>query len=301
MSNVLGINAANSSYPCVWCKCHKDQFSDLSQNWSIKDQEMGARTLREAQQIAQNKTPKHGYIKEPIIDIIEFDRCIVDMLHLLLRVTDKLTDLLLDKLREMDESNPDFKQSHSTDLSRLNNQKSFFDHVSEITGFSKPYYESNTKLCMKSLNANKKLQILQNIRLDELFPNELWSSNIQKLWHQFCTSYEMIKKNELDSETLKQRNKEWLKLFLECYDPKNVTPYIHVYVFHLPEFVANHGDVNLFNCQGLEKTNHVNTKAYYQGTNKHKCKFSNNNYLMQILKNNNKQEYLLQFKEKRVL
>ena len=45
---VTGIGAANSNYPCIWCKCSKEMKWDMTRQWSITDQQKGARTISEA-------------------------------------------------------------------------------------------------------------------------------------------------------------------------------------------------------------------------------------------------------------
>ena len=122
LASVYGINAANSMYPCLWCKCCKTQFNDFEQDWSFVDPKKGARRLAEAQELFQasngNKEKKFGYINPAIIDFIDFDMCVVDMLHLFMRICDKLIELLLSRIRlidmpELSSSNEPTKRSAS--------------------------------------------------------------------------------------------------------------------------------------------------------------------------------------------
>ena len=41
---LLGFNAANAKYPCIYCKCPSDKFFDTSKHWSVIDETKGART-----------------------------------------------------------------------------------------------------------------------------------------------------------------------------------------------------------------------------------------------------------------
>jgi hypothetical protein len=72
----------------------------------------------------------------------------------------------------------------------------------------------------------------------------------------------------LSSEFIKQKTKEWMKSFISIYDHADFTPYIHAFCSHLHEFVEIHGDINLFNQEGMEKHNHNTTKIYHNSTNK---------------------------------
>lgn len=60
---------------------------------------------------------------------------------------------------------------------------------------------------------------------------------------------------------------------------KNITPYIHIFVFHVPEFIAKHRNLNQFTMQGLEKLNEVK-KDFFRKTNRSKDKFTSQ--LLQI-------------------
>ena len=84
-----------------------------------------------------------------------------------------------------------------------------------------------------------------------------------------------------------RETKKWGQLFLRVYESKHVTPYIHIFITHLSQFVEQHKDVNSFNMQGLEKLNDLTTKQYFQATNKKEKEF-----LKQILNKRNRIEYL---------
>ena len=47
--------------------------------------------------------------------------------------------------------------------------------------------------------------------------------------------------------------KSWRSKFLEVYQAKNVTPYMHPFVTRVPEFLQIHGAVVPCTQQGLEK------------------------------------------------
>ena len=49
---VCGIEAANSNYPCVWCKCPTAERWDISKEWSAFDPTKGARTNAEIETLS---------------------------------------------------------------------------------------------------------------------------------------------------------------------------------------------------------------------------------------------------------
>ena len=85
---LYGQKAANANEGCLWCNINLKNEIDSSDNWPI------SRTLKDK--------PTN---LEPIIDFIEFKNCIVDLLHLFLRISEHLYDLLYFKLTRLDNNN----------------------------------------------------------------------------------------------------------------------------------------------------------------------------------------------------
>ena len=49
-----------------------------------------------------------------------------------------------------------------------------------------------------------------------------------------------------DKKTLSDRLKVWLKELIRCSDGQPITPYIHIFVFHIAEFIDIYKNFNLF-------------------------------------------------------
>ena len=88
-------------------------------------------------------------------------------------------------------------------------------------------------------------------------------------------------------ERLKDDLKTWLGFYLTLKDGK-ITPYVHAFVFHVPEFLEKYHDINVFNLQGLEKLNDLSTIYYQRSTNKQR---KNKSYLLQLLQKRNRIEF----------
>ena len=73
----------------------------------------------------------------------------------------------------------------------------------------------------------------------------------------------------LEIEAFATKAKLWLELFLQVYQTKHMTPYMHALVAHLPEFLTLHGSIIPFMQQGLERLNDHYTHFYFRGTNHH--------------------------------
>ena len=91
---LLGINAANSKQACLWCIFDLKKPVDLDEKWPFSRSHDGANLKFQFNQ--------DGYKHAPIIKFIEFNNVIIDILHLLLRITDQLFICLLENLIRFD-------------------------------------------------------------------------------------------------------------------------------------------------------------------------------------------------------
>ena len=59
---------------------------------------------------------------------------------------------------------------------------------------------------------------------------------------------------------------------LGLYSKENVTPYMHVFAYHVPEFLRLCTSISIpfsfFSCQALEKKNHQQVRLYFAKTKK---------------------------------
>lgn len=62
---VTGIDAASSDYACIWCKCKKDERSDVQRQWSLTDKDQGASTINENKEVAQRPSSRKEYLTSP--------------------------------------------------------------------------------------------------------------------------------------------------------------------------------------------------------------------------------------------
>ena len=92
-------------------------------------------------------------------------------------------------------------------------------------------------------------------------------NEIQKLWDDFYSLFKTLNSNECDADDFQRRSKEWINLFVSLYQTKDVTPYMHSFTFHVPEFIKLYDNITIFNQQGLEKLNDMTTKYFQRGTN----------------------------------
>ncbi|UZO15791.1 uncharacterized protein OCT59_007206 [Rhizophagus irregularis] len=87
----LGLNGLTANYFCPWCCCSKNQIGDLNRNWCIE---------KSIDQLITNYNEINGHINPPFFSIIPIENIIFDELHALLRITDRLWELMLAEIQE---------------------------------------------------------------------------------------------------------------------------------------------------------------------------------------------------------
>ena len=70
-----------------------------------------------------------------------------------------------------------------------------------------------------------------------------------------------INKETCDADDLCRKIKLWVTLYLSVYQTKDVTPYIHSFLNHVPEFIRLHGNLISF------MHNDVSTKEFQRASN----------------------------------
>ena len=261
-----GIEAANSRFACVWCKCPSEDRFDVTKEWSVRDIDKGARTINEIQTLAKlpksRKDKKYGCVRQPVFPYIPVDHIIPDTLHLFLRVTDVLINLLIRDLRRLDA----LKNSKSN----LNIDK-YITFLKEKCKISFHIYhdKESKELKWRDLTGPEKIRLFEKVDLEPLFPEMPNVSTIQSIWKKFYDIYKKIQSSKPVSSTQDLRSllTSWISLFTSIYQTKNVTPYIHVLITHIPEFLDMYGTIVAFSQQGLEKLNDEVTQDYFRSTN----------------------------------
>jgi len=99
-----------------------------------------------------------------------------------------------------------------------------------------------------------KIKVLKEFNLKLLFPPSR-ASKIRELWNKFSDLYDALRNVDTDPEDFETSAKEWLNLFLSpskgdwmageevvagLYLPSDITPYIHVLVYHVGDMMKRH-------------------------------------------------------------
>ncbi len=98
---MLGLKGAISNYACAWCKIHKDERWKMDQHYSYYNEPTLSRSLEEIMAMSKKSTDNFCCQHQPLLNI-ELDHVVPDELHLLLRVTDILTENLIQECLDWD-------------------------------------------------------------------------------------------------------------------------------------------------------------------------------------------------------
>ncbi len=271
-----GIDSAASTYACVWCKCPATDRFDADMAWSAIDTSKGARTVEENFQ--NSKLPKSkkkfNVSHEPLFRNIPLDHVIVDNLHLFLRISDVLIDLVITDLKR-EEAIDKVKKFSSFSVERFRHLQKYEEFVASLGIPSFRFYigQNSKVLKCRTLTGPEKLKLFTRIDIPSLLPNKSLShtQSIQSLW---CLFFELNKRlsrrpHEItahEHSDFGQLARDWVRSFIRVYHSSKVTPYMHVMMFHVEEFIRLHGALLPFTQQGLEKYNDVMTKMYFRSS-----------------------------------
>ncbi|PKC55555.1 hypothetical protein RhiirA1_475402 [Rhizophagus irregularis] len=211
MYNIMGLNTPNSKYFCLYCDCEASDRWNMDLHWTIN----------------KNKKKKN-YIP--------------DELHLLLRISDVLMECFFNDLFKKREFEREIKNQIEQTMKSIKIHFEFFKSRS-----------SGGKWDWTSLMGPDKKKVLQYFPIINFIP-EKRGKNIQKLWHDFYDLYLVLRSPNLTNseiDNFENKVKQWIKLFCRpsqgqinsssqipgLYRKEDITPYMHVFSQHIPEFI----------------------------------------------------------------
>ena len=276
---MLGLKSATSNYACAWCKVHKTERWNVNFDIDHYNSPPLKRTLQEVKDMSKSTHDNYCCSKYPLLNI-ELDHIIVDELHLLLRITDVLTTNLIDEVLtwdqedDFDKTNKEQKGKHLRKLiDAVRSCGITFDVWQQKNADGKV---SGTYDYTSLLGSDKKILLaeLPN-KLDEVLRPSMKDTVID-VWKLFADVYKIIttwipKTNPVELWTIA---KSWINLFLslngkrEGYEKHRVTPYMHIMVAHLPNFLKLYKSVKKFTGQGVEKNNDTARSVVLRKSNK---------------------------------
>ncbi|KAK3082818.1 hypothetical protein FSP39_006271 [Pinctada imbricata] len=280
----MGLNAANAKFSCIYCKIDKNDRWDVSKPENFYASDKNKRTVEEMKRMSQSKS-KFGCVRPPLLDI-DLDHVVIDELHLMMRITDVLLRNLIEDAVNLDQESNLGKKG----CSRTGNKVNSLISCIESCGVTFQIWENKVKdgrgdsiknLEWTSLNGTDCKKLLRSLP-DKLLSSECIhegsKSQVVKLWQDFRSLYSSLNSWSPDKITINlffSKAKAWIQDFvslsssLEGYDSKNVTPYMHILVYHVPHLLQKYGSIKQFTGQGVEKCNDDIKLIYHRKTNKH--------------------------------
>jgi len=258
LSICLGINHATATHFCPWCLCSKSDHSKLELEWNIS---------KEMEIIKSNYQAYAGHKNAPIFTMIPLTHWIPDELHLMLRITDRLWSLMLEETGY--QRNEKIREKIKDEMSRIRVHFEFWQS------------QGSNNWNYTSLMGEDKMKVLKNFDIESVLPKNR-SDLIHELWNDFDILYTALRDSTTDPAFLKNKAKLWLNKFLTpsigdphkknyikgLYTNNDVTPYIHVMVHHIHEFMSIHHNfgIKAFTCSPVEKKKHIQISKYFRKT-----------------------------------
>ncbi len=208
---------------------------------------------------------------------IDYDKFVIDLLHMFLRVSDVLLDLLIDSILRAD----NFEQNSVFEYERHKNTAIFANFLHQKCKRNKTLSGLKLVELRDSLTQNwtggSKRILFKEITQESSNIYALFGNNFEKtlevsqIWDKFWKLDIILHSNEvITAKSIEDRTKEISRLFSRVYALQKITPYIHFLFYHLHESYSKFGNLNYYSAQGLEKLNDQSTYQFFGSTNKSK-------------------------------
>ena len=182
----------------------------------------------------------------------------IDELHLFLRISDVLFENLFAELQRLSHRSKTLKTGDPTDHVERAVSAIRKSGVSFNVWLSKEgTRQSRSGLEMTSLNRNEKLKVMNSLPdcFDDLLPSNT-AVPLKTLWRNFLKIYKQLSSEAPDLNMLETEPRAWIQDFLsftttlEGHQKSSVTPYMHVFAYHVPDQIRRHGNIKRFSGQG---------------------------------------------------
>jgi hypothetical protein len=192
---LLGIKGANSKYPCLWCLKGKHQFGDLKLFSRRRNLKLHRTLLSK-----KNEDQRFGCVNESLLGEIENSNCVIDTLHLLLRVSDFLIDEFIRRISSEDGYTDDkFEKLNSFFLGEeINENKkymrllTFLNFIQNECGVKLQLTKCNLIGNLRGPQKKKIFKKVHEIGLLQFFKNVKQIKEIDELWRNFYSIYTQI-------------------------------------------------------------------------------------------------------------
>lgn len=252
---LLGLKAASASQGCPWCTEHSSKYHILPNNYDEHNKSPMARDILQMKNCA---VFKDGMKNQPLV-LFPVHRIVPDLLHLLLRIVDILERNLLDEAYELDHE-ASVKKQAQTNVTKVTSAIKACGLPFEI--WKSTDNRQSRDFQWTALTGDQKLKLLSQLplKLRGLLHQETEETIVQ-IWTDFYDLFLKLNSDKsLDPDDVFIQAKSWIEVFKSVgdkrkgYAHKNVTPYMHCLMAHIPHFLKTCGSIKRYSGQSLEKT-----------------------------------------------
>jgi hypothetical protein len=308
LSLSLGLSAATSRCPCPYCCARKPKaaiaLTEEEEEVEGEGRKKKKRTKKEkADDVAGDWYDhlKHraiernswddvvggstGQFRSNLLCFIPFWRVIIDVLHLHLRISDRIYHCALDKILKLRFVS---KKSDASKTKLIEEQTDWlnkhvaphFQAVSHVSNLHFVHKQGNW--CTSRLGDGAARLINKNLCFTELLsdPKHLaTAAEMQKNLSGFVKLYDVINTAFAPPHPEEHRGaaKAWLHHAIavnkdgkSLYPASFLTPYVHVFTHHVGELLASHGEIYTFSGQALERANGRHSAAWQRANSRRK-------------------------------
>lgn len=264
------ILVTNCLFFCLWCLCKSTERADLTKFWSMVDPKGHPRTIEACifhASIKSSKKQNFNCVFPPLFDFIPITAVVPDTLHCFLRITDILLCKFLATLRRLDNIG---QAVTSYDPFKMTNVRKFEIFARSLNIEFDFFVDPGTKaLNFTQLPAAQRVKIFNAIKFEHFLSEYKEIESLDFLWNEFLSLYCLMNKllNDVEISQFAKRAKNWAIAFSSFYLSADITPYVHIPVYHLPEAMRIHGNLGLLSQQSFEQMNNEITQIYFRGTN----------------------------------
>ena len=242
--SVSRIDSAKADFACIWCKCPKSQWHIIDKVWSISDVTHGARMIEENCTLSKKRKKEFNVSHEPLFPSIPLTHIVIDNLHMFLRVSDVLIDLLILELKRQNciDKVKKFTAFEPQKYRHLDSYQNFVSSLG-IPGYQFWIGRNSKELKIRSLTGPERLKLFRNIKIKELLSkfNDSEVLDIQILWTELLelnTTFSKCPEEicEDDKSRFEADARNWCRKLLTLFHQHNITPYIHAIANHVGEY-----------------------------------------------------------------
>ncbi|KXJ10506.1 hypothetical protein AC249_AIPGENE18777 [Exaiptasia diaphana] len=276
---IMGMKGATSDFACIWCKILKSLRYDMSKPIDFYTTGEIVRTIQDIKEYALKKE----YSCEHLLLLnISIENIVIDELHLMLRVTDKLTKNLVEEALSRDAKDNLDKPPSKHTMKHLDDiQKAICSCGVSFSIWEKKNADGKPSglYDFTSLMGSEKKVLLEKLpsKLEGVITPET-ANDVVQIWKDFNDLYSyLLQKKDPTEEDIKVyliKPTSWVNLFtslggkLQGYKKTSVTPYMHTMVYHVPTFMKLHNGIKKFTGQGVEKLNDDCRRIHLYKSNK---------------------------------